>query len=169
MNAIMRQATDTEVKALPYWDSRLELFFTDLSDQFMQDAKLVRDAESTDKAHSTGAVIVKDGKVLAMDANQAGFKHKLFIEWHRQWLCVRRWFKVKSGTKYWLCPGCAKAKDHAESRSSREAMAKHGANAIGAALYLYGHWWCCKPCSDAMVKAGVTKVILPEGAKEIFK
>lgn len=163
----MRQATKEEIEALPYFDARLKLFFTSADDEFMEVAKTTL-FESTDKRHPTAAVVVKDGKIFSMAANQSGYKNKMLIRWHQSWFCIRRWFKIKSGTHYWLCPGCAKSYDHAEGRASRQARDKYGDMVKGSDLYLYGHWWCCKPCSDEMVRAGVSRVILLDGAKDSF-
>lgn len=164
----MRQATQEETGILPYYDPRLQFFFVPEGDEFMEAAITVRH-ESTDKRHSTGAVVVKEGKILSMESNQSGFKHPFWIKLHEKGNCVRMWLKVKSGTNYWLCPGCAKSHDHAESRAARVAFKKHSDKVQGAALYLAGHWWCCKSCTDAMIRAGITSVILEEGATAKYK
>lgn len=168
----MRPATREEIEALlysePFQSASLKLFFVPPDDEFMEAAR-VATYESTDKNHSTGAVVVKDGKIISMAANQAGFKHPLFVKWHAKWLCVRRWFSVQSGTKYWLCPGCAKSSNHAETRAATLAMAKYSEKTMGSRLYLYGHRWCCRPCCEAMIQAGITEVVLVERARDKFK
>lgn len=167
----MRQANEVEIKELPFHDPRLLFFFVQEADKEYVDFMLVakeKMSESTDQRHPTSAVVVKDGKIIAMDTNQTGYKYKILIKWHQTWFCIRHWFKIRSGTHYWLCPGCAKSRDHAESRVARKTVERCGDKAMGATLYLYGHWWCCKPCCDAMVKAGITRVVLLEGAKDSF-
>ena len=164
----MRQAKLEEIEALdysePFMDGRLQLFFVPKADEFMEAAFTVRH-ESTDKRHSTGAVVVQDGKILSMESNQSGFKHQALIRMHEKGLCVRKLLHVPSGKGYGLCLGCAKSHDHAESRAARAAAHKYPDKAKGATLYLAGHWWACKPCCNAMIEAGITKVILEEGAK----
>ncbi len=146
-----------------------EIFVAPENDRFMAEAERIRDMESTDRRHATGAVIVKDGRVLGSAANQAGFKNRRLIELHQRGWCARSFLKVKSGTKYWLCPGCSTYNDHAEIGAMRDATVKAGAEAVrGADLYLYGHYWCCKPCWDGIIRAGIRNVYVVENADRLF-
>jgi deoxycytidylate deaminase len=133
--------------------------------------KLAREAslrDSTDFMQPTGAVVEKDQVVLLTSSNQSAIKNKWLLKLHQSGLCVRKIFGVKSGTKYWLCPGCATASLHAESRAATIAK-KNNINIKGANLYLWGHWWCCKPCWDAMISGGIDQVYLAEGADDLFR
>ena len=112
-------------------------------------------------------VVVMNGEIIGKDANQSALKNKKLIELHKNGFCVRKFLKIKSGEKYWLCMGCASYKHHAEARAIADAN-KKGNKTQGADLYLYGHWWCCKPCWDVMISAGVRYVYLVEGANEMF-
>ena len=38
----------------------------------------------------------------------------------------------------------------------------------GADLYLYGHWWCCEPCWNAMINAGIKNVYLLKKSEVLF-
>lgn len=153
----------------PYLPEGRSIEYVPADNIFMAEAMRIRNAESTDGQHPTGAVVVKNGKIIGKVANQAGFKHQRLIDLHAKGWCVRRKLNVKSGTKYWLCPGCATHSDHAESGAVCDAIKNVGAEATrGADLYLYGHWWCCKPCWDAMIKAGIEHVYLLDGAYELF-
>lgn len=164
----MRQATKDEIDSLPYKDAftngSLELFYTSEEDAFMKLALTAR-LKSSDKQHPTGAVIVNGETILASDSNQSGFKHTFLIRLHELGWCMRRWLKIQSGQKYWLCPGCAKFYDHAEGRATRIGGRDNSSMMRGSTLYLAGHWWCCKPCSDEMIGGGIKKVVLLEGAK----
>ncbi len=102
----------------------------------------------------TASVIVKDGKIIAQAVNQN--VHFSF--------CPRRVFDSASGEDYELCPRHCHPDNHSEARALKEA----GKHAKGADLYMYGHWWCCKPCWDAMIQAGINNVFLVENAKERF-
>ncbi len=164
----MRQATKEEIAALQYWHPSLELFFVTKEDQYMKAAEFFRNNDSTDKFHSTGAVVVKEGEIIGSAANQAGFKHPYFIRLHEKGYCIRKWLRIKSGTRYWLCPGCSKSKDHAETGATKDALKGSPEKVKGATLYLYGHWWCCEPCAKAMVDAGIRSVVLLENAKDTF-
>lgn len=151
----------------PYIPSNRDIKFVALDNQFMLEAKGFCRHNTTDKNHPTGAVVVKDGKVIGSAANQSGYRKKTLIEWHRKWMCFRKWLKIKSGEKYWLCPGCSTYEQHAESGAVRDAIKKER-DINGSDLYLWGHWWCCKPCWDNMVNAGIKDVYLLENSDELF-
>jgi len=154
---------------IPYLPEGKEIFVVPVTDQFMAAAKLIRDTKSTDLSHSTGAVVVKDGVIIGEAANQAGFKWAPLIRLHAKGACVRKALKVKSGTKYWLCPGCSTNEDHAESGSIRDALAKVGAEkAKGADVYLYGHYWACKECWANMLAGGVNNLYVVDNADALF-
>jgi deoxycytidylate deaminase len=155
--------------SIPYLPEGRQIFVVPESNQFMQEAMRVRNTESTDKSHSTGAVVVRDGEIIGRAANQAGFKSPSLIEKHRQGWCVRKFFKVRSGTKYWLCPGCSTHQDHAESGAIRNAVVMSGPEkTAGSDLYLYGHYWCCKPCWDNMIRGGIRNVFVVDNAYDLF-
>lgn len=134
----------------------------------MAEAARVRNEVSTEKNHPTGAVVVLNSKIVGKAGNQAALKNEKLQEFHRRGICIRRLLKIPSGQKYWLCPGCAKYKHHGEAGAVRDALSRMDSIA-GADLYLHGHWWCCKPCWDSMIAAGIRDVYLVEGATEQFK
>lgn len=168
----MRQANLDEIKALPYakpfLDGSLKLFYIAQSSSYMGLALIEARTTSTDKKHPTGAVIVIGTEVVSRLSNQAGYKNPVMIWLHEKGLCLRRILRIPSGQKYHLCHGCAKPSNHAESRVSVDAHKRRSQGLGGADLYLWGHYWCCKDCCEAMIKAGVSRVILLEGAKEKF-
>ena len=152
----------------PYLPEGRTISYVPAGDPFMKEATRVRNECSTDANHSTGAVIVEKGMVIGRGANQSAIKNKKLLERHKNGLCVRKFFHIPSGKKYWLCPGCASPRHHAESRAVQDALSRR-ASIAGADLYLYGHWWCCKPCWDAMIGAGIRNVYLADGADALFK
>lgn len=125
---------------------------------FMQAAASAA-ATSTACRQHTGTAYVRDGRVLASGANvpESGWKG-LF--------CPRTALGCKSGTGYDLCPGCNAT--HGE-RSAIAAAQAASVNLEGAEAYLDGHWWCCGPCWQAMIDAGITKVHLHENARELYE
>ena len=126
--------------------------------------------KSNDHLFPNGAVIVKDGEVIGQGFNKPGYSNKTLIKWHKSWMCIRRWIKAKTGTYYWICPGCASSRNHSERRAIQNVKkAGKGDMLQGADIYLAGHWWCCKPCWDAMIEAGINRVYLVENAKESFE
>lgn len=134
----------------------------------MREAQDAATSLSTERRHPTGAVVVKNGEIIGKHGNQAGFKHKTFQYWHdKKHICVRYWIGAKSGTLYWICPGCASFSSHGEQMAIKDAQ-KLGNDTKGADLYLYGHWWCCEPCWNAMTEAGIKDVYLLENSEILF-
>ncbi len=152
----------------PYLPLGKSIQYVPVTNQFMTEAKRLRDAYSTDFNHKTGAVVVKDGVIIGSAANRSKISSRLLINLHKKGLCFRKLLKVRTGQKYWLCPGCASSNYHAESNAVFDALSK-GKNTVGADVYLYGHWWCCKPCWDKMISAGIDNVYLVGNATELFK
>ena len=154
-------------QAYPYLPKGRTILYVSEDHPLMQEAARARQELSTDSAHPTGAVIVLNGAVLGSGANQSVFKNKMLRNLHKSGFCIRRLLKVPSGTRYWLCPGCASSQSHGEIQAVRDALSKN-ASLKGADLYLCGHWWCCKSCWDVMIAAGIKNVYLVEGATEKF-
>jgi tRNA(Arg) A34 adenosine deaminase TadA len=152
----------------PYLPDGRKILFVSAGNPFMKEAAFERNNHSTEANHPTGAVVVLKGQIVGRGANQAGVKNKKLQELHKKYLCFRRLFKIPSGQKYWLCPGCAKFSDHGEAQAVKDAL-RHSKNIHGADLYLYGHWWCCKPCWDRMIEAGIKDVYLLDESRQLFK
>jgi len=152
----------------PYIPEGRKFIYVPITDRFMAEAKRIRDELSTEKNYPTGAVIVIGDQIVGKEVNRPPLKNKTLQEYHKNGWCVRQWFKIPSGQKYWACPGCASSKYHAESRAIKDAL-RNRPSIEGASLYLYGHWWCCKPCWDNIISAGIKDVYLPEDAKSLFE
>ena len=152
----------------PYLPEGREIKYVPISNPFMAEAKRVMLEQSTDRGHPTGAVVVKNDTIIGLKANKSALKNTLLINFHKKTFCIRRLLKIKTGTRYWLCPGCATPSMHAEQQAAREAQRKSG-DISGSDLYLWGHWWCCKPCWDAMIAAGIRDVYLVDDAEQLFK
>ena len=151
----------------PYLPAGRTILYVDAANEFMKAAEAVCKELSTDRYHPTGAVLVKDGKIIARAANRSALKNPTLLEWHRKGLCIRKLFKTPSGKRYWLCPGCSSAKNHAETSVVKEAR-RQGIQTDGADLYLWGHWWCCEPCWNSIISAGVRDVYLLVGSERLF-
>lgn len=152
----------------PYLPQGRTILYVPLSDPAMAAAAAAARNYSTETNHPTGAVVVRQGQVLGWGANQAAINNRWLATIHKNYFCVRRFFHVPSGQKYWLCPGCAQYRHHAEQRAVRDAVAKHPHEVAGADLYLWGHWWCCQPCWGAMIFAGINNVYLLTGSEILF-
>lgn len=152
----------------PYLPVGRNIKYVSIDNVFMAEACRIRNSESTDIGHPTGAVVVKDNKIIAWGSNLSRVRNKFLLKLHERGLCVRKLLKIPSGQKYWLCPGCAIPENHAEYRAVKNAELSIK-NIAGADLYLYGHWWCCRSCWDKMISAGIRDVYLVEGATNMFK
>lgn len=109
------------------------------------------------RAVITGAVLVKEGAIIG-----AGTNHPI----HHSF-CPRTAFSFPSGEGYELCPRHCHSQNHAERTAIRNTQEQNrGTN--GADLYLYGHWWLCKPCWDEIIAAGIRDVYLAKDATEKF-
>lgn len=151
----------------PYLPEGREIKYVSLDNFYMQTAREFSKNNSTDRLQPTGSVIVQDSKIIGEAANVIPLTNPKLVEMHRNGLCTRKLLKVKTGTKYWLCPGCAKYSDHSEQRAIKQARG-NGLDTKGADLYLYGHWWCCKPCWDKITEAGIKNVYLLNDSEKLF-
>lgn len=144
----------------PYMPEGRAFRFVSANDPFMKEAARARQECSGDPLFPVGAVLVKDGRVVARAGNGynrgSGTIH----------VCPRIVLDCPSGTGYDLCH-LHDAPGHAEPMLIAAARAQ-GSETTGADVYLYGHWWCCEPCWQAMIDAGVRNVYLFEDAHEVF-
>lgn len=134
----------------------------------MSAAFTVMKDHSTDEKHPTGAVVVNGGQIVARSANRSALKNRYLIGLHKRGWCIRKWLGIPTGTHYWLCPGCASNRYHSEYSVCQKSI-NEKLNVAGADLYLYGHWWCCKPCWDKMIEVGIRDVYLLDRSLELFK
>jgi deoxycytidylate deaminase len=58
---------------------------------------------------------------------------------------------------YSKCKTVCQQQGHAEEQAIAEAR-RLGANLDGATAYLYGHYWMCQNCGNALREAGVTHI-----------
>jgi len=142
----------------PYLPEGKQFLYVEARNVFMTAAKMYAEEFSLDKVMPGTAVVVKDRKILGIGANGS--------DYHKTHSCRRVELGCKSGEGYDLCEGCH-PKNHSETTAINDAV-KKGYNPRGADLYLWGHFWCCKPCWDAMIKAGIRNVYLMEGSERLF-
>lgn len=105
----------------------------------------------------TGAVLVKNNKIL-MTATNAGTTVNV---------CPRVLKGSKTGTDYHFCKEVCHQEGHSELSAVSKAKAK-GIDTNSSDIYLWGHWWCCEPCWNAMISGGIANVYLEEKADEKF-
>jgi deoxycytidylate deaminase len=139
----------------PYLPTGRSIGYVPADNQFMQAAKQFALEHSLDEAMPTGSIIVKDDQIVGRGANGS--------DYHQSHGCERVRLGIPTGQQYELCVGC-----HPKNHSEPRAIAAAAAAARGADLYLWGHWWCCQPCWNAIIAAGVNHVYLQEGSEVDF-
>jgi deoxycytidylate deaminase len=142
----------------PFMNPEGKIYYVAAENEHMQAAKEFAREKSLDKVMPTGTVLVKDGKVIGRGANGS--------DYHEKNGCERVRLNIPTGEGYELCEGCS-PKNHSEPKAIADASEK-GNKAEGAKAYLWGHWWCCESCWQAMIKNGITDVYLLEGSEELF-
>ena len=149
--------TVTTIK-YPYLPEGRTILYVPADNPFMREARAFALAHSLDDTVKTGSIVVKDGEIIGRGANGS--------DYHKTHGCERVRRGIPTGEGYELCEGC-----HPQNHSERRAIFKAvhaGYDVAGADLYLWGHWWCCKPCWDSMIEAGVANVYLLEGSEALF-
>ena len=142
----------------PYIPTGKTIQYVSASNQFLLKAKAFAKEYSLDAVMPTGSVVVKDGEVIGVAANGS-----IYHETHE---CERVKRNIPTGQGYELCEGCH-PKNHSELGAIRDAQ-ENGYDTANADLYLWGHWWCCEPCWNAMIQAGINNVFLMEGSEVLF-
>ena len=142
----------------PYLPEGRKILYVPADNPFMQAAKEYAREHSLDKAMPNAAVIVRNGEIIAAGANGS--------DYHDKHGCKRAKLGLPSGQGYDLCEGCS-PKNHGEATAIRNAQ-ENGIDVEGADLYLWGHWWCCEDCWNAMIDAGIRNVYLLEDSWELF-
>ncbi|HYC83335.1 MAG TPA: deaminase [Candidatus Paceibacterota bacterium] len=144
--------------AYPYLPETARISYVPPDDGYMLAAREIAQQKSLDKVMPTGAVVVRDSKIIGRGANGS--------DYHAENQCERVKRGIPTGQGYELCEGCS-PKNHAELRATENAKA-NGYDPAGADLYLWGHWWCCESCWRAMIAVGIAKVYLMEGSEILF-
>lgn len=142
----------------PYMPEDGVILYVPISDPHMAAAREFARANSLDKTMPNASLLIRDGVEIGSGANGSRF--------HLMNECERIRLKCPTGTGYDLCEGCH-PRNHGEPKAIEDALFR-GNPTAGADLYLWGHWWCCEPCWDAMRAAGVTRVFLLERSEILF-
>jgi deoxycytidylate deaminase len=142
----------------PYLHPMGSIKYVAEDNKYMQAAKKFAKKNSLDRAVPTGTVLVLGGRIIGRGANGS--------DYHDKYGCERVRLNIPTGQGYELCEGCH-PKNHSEVRAIENAKAE-GKKTEGAEAYLWGHWWCCEDCWNAMIKSGVTKVNLMASSELLF-
>jgi len=142
----------------PYLPAGHTILYVPISNPYMAQAKEYARKNSLDKTMPNSSILVKDGKIIGMGANGSNY--------HELHGCERIKQNIPTGQGYELCEGCS-PKNHGEPKAIKNAR-DLGNDTNGTDLYLWGHWWCCEPCWDEMIKAGINNVYLLENSEVLF-
>jgi deoxycytidylate deaminase len=142
----------------PFLPEGREIRYVPASNEFIKEARAFAREHSLDAAMPNASVLVKDGIIIARAANGSDF--------HKNNECERIRRNIPTGQGYELCEGCH-PKNHSEQSVINEAK-DSGFETEGSDIYLWGHWWCCGPCWDEMIKSGIRYVYLLEGSEILF-
>ena len=143
----------------PYIPEWREINYVNASNFYMAWAREFARLHSLDKVMPGAAVLVADSiMTIGIGANGS--------DYHQSHDCQRIILGSKTGEGYELCEGCH-PKNHSEAKAIQHAIS-NGYDPEGTDLYLWGHWWCCKPCWTAMIGAGINQVFLLEGSEILF-
>lgn len=151
-------STNTTKINYPYLPEGRTFEYVPKNNPFMVEAKEFTRVHSLDKVMPTGSTVVKNGQVIGMGANGS--------DYHEKHGCERVRLGIPTGQRYDLCEGCH-PKNHSEPQAIADAK-KSGHDTNGADLYLWGHWWCCAPCWESIMSAGIRNVYLMEGSERLF-
>jgi len=146
-----------EIPKYPFRPPNRTFTFVPADNAFMRAAKEQADQNSACAFWPTGAVLVKDGKIIGAGANSGD------LHFH----CGRMEHNCPTGTGYEHCQALRNSLRHAEAACVNDALIKN-VDTRDADVYLFGHWWCCESCWDIMIKAGVKNVYLLENAHLFF-
>ncbi|HVM73463.1 MAG TPA: deaminase [Candidatus Paceibacterota bacterium] len=142
----------------PYIPEGRTIQYVPGNNPFMLEARAHALKNSLDDAVKTGSVIVKDDTIIGRGANGS--------DYHKTHVCERVRLGIPTGQGYELCEGCS-PKNHSEPRAIADAR-KDGREIKGADLYLWGHWWACESCWNAIIEAGIRDVYLLEDSEKLF-
>jgi deoxycytidylate deaminase len=138
--------------------------YVGLDNQFMKAAydyaKSLYEIKHWNKMTSPATALVKNGKIVSIGNAGDG--------WHqKEGKCMRVELNLPSGVGYDQCGGCH-PENHAERVATRKAQ-EIGSNLTGADCFMYGHWWLCASCLQALIDLGVNKkVYLLDNADKLF-
>ncbi len=144
----------------PYMPVGRHLKYVSIDNPHMQSAIRAQKELSGDLMWPIGAVLVKNDQAVAAGGNGFSIPSK---EPH---ICERYIQDCKSGEGYDLC-SFHDSLGHAEQMTIKRAR-EAGIDPFGGDIYMFGHWWCCKSCWDAMIDAGIRDVYVCDDAHERF-
>jgi deoxycytidylate deaminase len=142
----------------PYLPKGRTILYVPENNKYMVLAKEYAKKYRSNLAQPSAVVIVKNDEIIGIGSignNPAHIKG-----------CVRVILNMPTGQGYELCEGCD-PKFHSEPSAINDAKSK-GNDTTDADLYMWGHWWCCEPCWNSMISAGIKNVYHLENSEVLF-
>lgn len=142
----------------PYLPGGRTILYVPATHQCMVLARQIAQRQSLDKVMPTAALIIKNKVIIGSGVNGSNY--------HRKHQCQRIILGCKTGQGYEFCEGCH-PNNHSERRAIQDTRSR-GHDTKGADLYLWGHWWCCQPCWEAITNTEITNVFLVNNSEVLF-
>jgi len=112
---------------------------------------------STDLRRPIGCIVVLEGKIIiGYGSNQASIRWAWLQRFHVKH-CFRKLIGIKKHAFYWICPGCALFRNHAEVRAIR-SCSRVDRTGKRVEMYMHGHDYCCERCVQEIKRFGIIKV-----------
>lgn len=129
--------------------------------KYMLIAKEYARNNSLDKNMPNASILVNQGKVIGAGANGSIY--------HELYGCERIRLNSRTGKDYDRCEGCS-PNNHSEAKAITNANTLLKGKSIpeNSVMYLWGHWWSCKSCWNAMVTSRITTLALLENSNNLF-
>jgi deoxycytidylate deaminase len=144
----------------PFIPKGRKINYVDESNKFIQAAKKFAQENSLDENMPTGSVVVFQNKVVGRGANGS--------DYHEKHGCERVRRGIPTGEGYELCEGCH-PKNHSEPKAIKDAKKNNPDIDFGKSdLYLWGHWWACEPCWNAIDEVGIRNIHLVSDSHKHF-
>lgn len=142
----------------PYLPKGKVVLYVPATHRCMVVARQLAQRQSLDKVMPTASLILAGNTVIGSGVNGSNF--------HEKNPCQRVALDCKTGEGYELCEGCH-PKNHSERKAIQDAQSK-GHDTKDTDLYLWGHWWCCQLCWEAITDAEITNVFLVKNSEILF-
>lgn len=123
----------------------------------------IESKKSTDLRRSIGVVVVNEkNEIIGRGSNQATIPWFWVARLHKKY-CIRKIVGVKKNTCYFICPGCALYRNHAEVRALRSIKyPEYNLKYMKLRIYMFGHKYCCNNCLKKISMYNIEKIYVKD-------
>lgn len=139
-----------------------------VTNEYMKMAKLLSEKKSKTPHKPNACVIVSEEGLLISTGANGSDAHKNGCA--RKKVELEQGHDFPHGKGYNLCLGCTPS-HHGETTAVRNALTSYSVQELkdmNCVAYLYGHFYVCSDCWDALVTIGIDTVYVVENADIIF-